>query len=241
MGELGLKADASLVQPGLEVPVAAAFEGAAGPFALHQQAHRHRLDAAGAQPPRHLLPQQRREGVTHQPIEDAPGFLGMHQLHIEVAGVLESPADGLFGDLVKHHALHGHLGAKQLQQVPADALPFPVFVRGQQQLVGALEGVLELLHDLFLVLRHHVKGLEGIGGVDAEVGPLLALVGRRNLTGVVGQVAHVPHGGFHLEVLGKEAADGAGLRRTFNNDQGVTHRPATYRFPLYRTGGQARG
>ena len=234
MAELGLKASFALLQPGLEVPVAAAAESPAGPLALHEQAHCHRLNPAGAQPPRHLFPQQRRKGVTHQPIEDAPGFLGMHQLHIEVAGVLESPADGLFGDLVKHHALHRHLGAEQLQQVPADRFPLPVFVSCQQQLVGALEGILELLDHLFLVLRHHVEGLEVGGGVDAEIGPLLTLVSRRNLTGVIGQVADVPHRGFHLEVLGKEAADGAGLRRTFNNDQGVTHRPAPYRFPLYR-------
>ena len=57
---------------------------------------------------------------------------------------------------------------------------------------------------------------------------------RRYLAGVIGQVADVPHRGFHLEILGKKAPDGAGLRRTFNNDQGVTHRPAPYRFHLYR-------
>jgi len=45
----------------------------------------------------------------------------------------------------------------------------------------------------------------------------------------------VPHGGFHLEVLGKEAADGAGLRGALNDDEGVTHRQVDDRFPLYRT------
>ena len=39
------------------------------------------------------------------------------------------------------HALHRHLGAEQLQQVPADRFPLPIFVSGQQQLVGALEGI----------------------------------------------------------------------------------------------------
>ena len=75
------------------------------------------------------------------------------------------------------------------------------------------------------------------GSIHAVVGPLLALVGRRDLTGVVGQVAHVPHRGFHLEVLGKEPADGAGLGGALNDDEGVRHRQAVNRFPLYRTGG----
>ncbi len=81
----------------------------------------------------------------------------------------------------------GTLGAEQLQQVPADALALAVLVRGQEQLLGALEGVLEFLHHLLLVLRNHVEGFEVVGGVDTEVGhfsPLwaagisLALLGR---------------------------------------------------------------
>jgi hypothetical protein len=44
----------------------------------------------------------------------------------------------------------GTLGASSCEQVPADAFPFPVFVRGQQQAVGALEGVFEFFHHLFL-------------------------------------------------------------------------------------------
>ena len=234
LAELGLKAAAGLLQPGLEVPVAAAAEGPAGPLALHEQAHRHRLNPAGAQPPRHLFPQQGREGVAHQPIQDPPGFLGVHQLHVELAGLIQSPADRLLGDLVEDHPLHRHLGAEQLQQVPADRFALPVFVRGQQQPVGTLEGVLELLDHLFFVLRHHVEGLEIAGGVHAQVCPLLALMGRRNLAGVIGQVADMAHGGLHLEVLRKEAANGAGLRWALDNHQGVTHRPAHNRIPLYR-------
>ena len=61
----------------------------------------------------------------------------MHQLHVEVPGLIQRLADGFFGDLVKDHALHGHLGSQKLQQMPADAFSLPVFIRGQEQLIGA--------------------------------------------------------------------------------------------------------
>ena len=130
MAELGLKAVARLHQFGFEIPVAAAAEGPTGPLPLHQQAHRHRLHPTGRKSPGHLLPEQRREGVAHQAIEDAAGLLGVHELHVEFAGALQGPADRLLGDLVEHHPLDGHLGGEQLQQVPADALPLAVLVRG---------------------------------------------------------------------------------------------------------------
>jgi len=115
--------------------------------------------------------------------------------------------------------------------MPADAFSFTVFVRRQQQLVCTLQGVLEFTDRLFLVLRHHVKGLEVGFGVHAEIGPLLPLGRRWNLTGVVGEVAHVTHGRLDLESLGQEAADGAGLRRAFNDDERVRHRRAMNRAP----------
>ena len=65
----------------------------------------------------------------------------MHQLHVELTGVVKGALDRVFGDLVEHHPLNGHLRIKELQQVPTDRFPFPVFVCGQQQLICALEGV----------------------------------------------------------------------------------------------------
>ena len=111
MTEFGFKAGAFVLELGLEIPVAATAEGAPGPLTQHQQPHGHRLNPAGREAPSHLLPKQRREGVTHQPIQDSPGLLGVHQLHVELAGLVEGPANRLLGDLVEHHALDRHLRA----------------------------------------------------------------------------------------------------------------------------------
>ena len=223
MGQLGLKGTARLLKLGLEVPVTAAAEGAAGPFPLNQEPNRNGLHPPGGESPGHLFPEERGQGVPHKAIQNPPGFLGMDQLHVQVAGLIQGLADGLLGDLVKHHALHRHLRRQQLEEVPTDAFAFPVFVRRQEQLISTLEGVLEFANRLLLVLRDHVQRLEIRVGVHTEVGPFLPLGRCRNLAGVVGKVADMPHGGFDFESLGKEATDGLGLRGALNDDEGVRH------------------
>ena len=235
VGELGVKKTAGLLETSLEVPVTAAAECPTCTFPLHQQSHSHGLHTPRGQAPGHLLPQQRRQGVSHQTVQDASRLLGMHEFHIQLTGLVKSPANRLLGDLVKHHAFHRNLRCKQLQQMPADAFTLSVFISRQQKLVSTFESVLQLLDRFFLVLRHHVKGLEIRLGVHAEIGPLLALLRCWNLTGVVREIAHMPHGGFHPEVLGKESTDGAGLGGALNDDQGVRQKRADNRSLLYRT------
>ena len=131
VGELGLEGRSRLFEPGFQIPVTAASEGPPCALPLHQQAHRHRLHAACREAPGHLFPEQGRKRVAHQAVEDPPRLLGVHQLHVELAGAVQGAPDRLPGDLVEHHPLHRHLGSEQLQEMPADALSFPVLVRGQ--------------------------------------------------------------------------------------------------------------
>ena len=125
-------------QAGLEVPVGAAAESSPRPLPFDQQAHRDRLNPTRRKPPGHLLPKQGGEGVTDEAIQDATGFLGMHKLHVELTRIFEGLGDGFLGDFVEDHPFDRHLGIQQLGQMPADALPFAVFVSGQQQLIRAL-------------------------------------------------------------------------------------------------------
>ena len=231
MGEFGVEATAGLLEGGLEIPVAATAECPTCPLPLDQQAHSNGLNATRGQAPGHFFPQQGRQGVSDQTIQDPPGFLGMNQFHVELARLVQSPTDRLLGDLMEHHPLHRHLGCKQLQQMPADAFALPVFISRQQQLISPFEGILQFLDGFFLVFRNHVEGLEIRLGVDAEIGPLLTFLSRWNLTGVVGKITHMPHGGFHAEVLGQESTNGAGLGGALNDDQSVRQRRADNRPP----------
>jgi hypothetical protein len=103
--------------------------------------------------------------------------------------------------------------------VPGDAFALAVFVGRQDQLVGILEQVLELLDHLFLVGRHHIQGLEVIVDVHTQPGPFLALELGRNVGGLVGQIADVPHRGGDVVSPGQEIPDSAGLGGRFDDDQ----------------------
>ena len=82
----------------------------------------------------------------------------MNKLHVQITGLIQSFADGFFGDLVKHHPLHRNLGGQQLQQVPADAFPFAIFVRGQQQLIRTFKASLSSRTTFFLSFGTTYRG-----------------------------------------------------------------------------------
>ena len=73
---------------------------------------------------------------------------------------LERLLDRVAGDLVEDHAPDGHLRLQHLEQVPGDRLALAVLVRREQELVGALELLLELRDRLLLVRIDDVERLE---------------------------------------------------------------------------------
>ncbi len=141
-------------QPGLErfaarfgeradqVPIRGRDERHPLPLALDDQPHRHALHAAGRQLRPHLAPQQRRNLVAIQPVDDPPGFLRPHQVVVDLARMRQRFLDGFLGDFVKYQAMHRHLGLEQLLQMPTDRFALAVFVGRQVEIAGALEQVL---------------------------------------------------------------------------------------------------
>ncbi len=221
MGEPRLEHLLPVLQPGLQIPVGAGPEGQARALPLHQQPHRYGLHPSGREAVGHLFPQQGREGVAHQAIQHTARLLGLHQVLVKVARVRQRPVDGLPGDLVEHQALHRNLGLEQLQQVPAYGFPLPIFIGGQKKLVGGFEGVLQFPHHLLLLPGHHVKALEPVCRVDPQLCPGRPLVTGGDLTGAVGEITHMAHGGVHLEASGQEASDGFGLGGALDDDEGL--------------------
>ncbi len=139
-----------------EVPVFGGLEGHALAFAVHDQAQRDRLHAAGGQSGGDLAPQHGRHLVAVEAVEDAAGLLGLHQLHVDLAGRLHGAHDALFGDLVEREALHGNLGLEHLEQVPRDGLSLAVLIGGEVDLGRVLELGLDLGDDLLLLRAHHI-------------------------------------------------------------------------------------
>ena len=193
-----------LVEQGLEIPVLAGVEGAAGALALHQQAHGHALHAAGRELGRDLAPEQRGDRVAHQAIQDAPRLLGADQVHVDFPGVLQRLEDGLAGNFVEDHAAHGLFRVEHLAEMPADALALAIFVGGQENLVGALQGLLQFGNYLAFFVRHHVQRFEVGLDVDAQARPFLPLQLGRDFGGRRRQVTDMTHACLDLVVAGQE-------------------------------------
>ena len=126
-------------------------------------------------------------------------------------GLLERREHALLGDLVEHQAADLLLvaAAELLGQVPADRLPFAVRVGRDEDLVGLLRVVLQLLEDLLAARDDLVGRLEALVDVDAEL--------------ALGQIADVAHRGDDLVVLAEIFVDGLRLRRRFDHDECLCH------------------
>ena len=102
-------------QQHVDRPVFLRHEGLDLLLALHDKTRGNRLHAPGGQAAADLLPQQRAELVADDAVENAAGLLGIHQIIIDAARLLNAARYDVFRDLVERHALR--LVVRQLQQL----------------------------------------------------------------------------------------------------------------------------
>ena len=107
----------------LEVPVARGPEGDPLPLLVDDQPGRDRLDAAGRQPWHDLLPQHRRHFVPVEPVQDAPGLIGVYLAVVELGRVGDRSRDRLRRDLVEDHPHGRNLRLQLFEKVPRDGFP----------------------------------------------------------------------------------------------------------------------
>ncbi len=198
------------LQVGQDLPELLGDEGLDLPLPLHDQPGRHGLDPPCREPAGDLFPKQGRKEIAHQPVQDPPGLLGVHQLLVEFPRLLEGFLHGPLGDLVEGDPLD--LALRELQglgQVPGDGLSLPVGVGGEEDGLGLLGRSREFLHDLPLVRDHLVAGLEPVFHVDAQPG--------------FWEIPNVAHGGLYGESPAQVLVDGFGLGRGLDDHQRFAH------------------
>jgi hypothetical protein len=113
---------------------------------------------------------------------------------------------------VEHHPLDGDRRLEGLQQVPGDGLALAVLIGGEVELVGLLQGRLQLRDLLALVRRYDVERLEAVVDVDPVPGLGQPLVRRGDLVCVARQVADVTDRRLHGVARAEVAHDGLGGR-----------------------------
>src|SRR4029453_7473401 len=176
-------------------------------FAIANELQGDRLNAARAQPPPDLVPEQRADLVAHETVEDATRLLRIHHLLVDLGRVIERGEDAFLGDLVEHQPanLFQVSAAELFRQMPADRFSLAVRVGGDEDRLGVLGGVLELLQDLLAAGDYLIRGLEAVLDVDAKL--------------ALGQIADMAHRGDDLVVPAQIFIDGLRLGRRFDHNQ----------------------
>ena len=199
-------------------PVLGAHVRHAVAFLSDHEARSHRLHAAGRQGRADLAPQEGRDLVAVEAVEDAAGLLRIHEVGVQIARVFQGALDRFLRDFVKNHAAHGNLRLQDLQEVPRDSLTLAVLISCQEEFVGLLEELLEF-GDLFLLIRiHHVVRLEALVHVDSEAAewPLLHILGQ---LGGLREVTDVADGSGYVVVGTQVSLNGGGLRRRLHDHE----------------------
>ena len=207
-----------------DVPVLGGAELDPLALALDHETRRDRLDAARGEALHHLPPEDRRDLVPVEAVEDPSGLLRVHEPVVDLASLAERALDRRLRDLVEHHPPDRHLRLEDLDEMPGDRLPFAVFVCREQELVGVLELRLQVADDRFLLRVDDVERLELVVDVHAEARPRLLLLVCGNLGGVVREVADVADRRLDHVVLAEVAGDRLGLRRGLDDHQAAAAR-----------------
>ena len=125
--------------------------------------------------------------------------------------MLQGVEDRGLGDFGEHHPLDGDFRLQQVGEVPANAFAFAVFVCRQNEFVGPLERSFQF-RDRFLFLGgHQVERGEVLFDIHAEGRPAHRFHLGGDISGLLRQVANVPHAGQDLVIAAEEAANLLGL------------------------------
>ncbi len=171
----------------LQGPVFLGLEGTDFLLPLHHQAGRHRLDPSGRQTPAQLPPQQGRELIAHNPVQQPPCLLGIHQILVDGPGGGDGGLDHLFGDLVEGDTIGLVVrDVQKLLQMPGDGLALPVRVRGQIDPAAFFGGLFQVVNHVLFVLNGLIDGLQVVVEINADF--------------AFGQIPDMTEGGLHLIV-----------------------------------------
>ena len=187
-------------QQHVDRPVFLRHEGLDLLLALHDKTRGNRLHAPGGQAAADLLPQQRAELVADDAVKDPAGLLGVHQIIIDAARLLNAARYDVFRDLVERHALR--LVVRQLQQLlqmPRDRLSLAVRVSCEVDVLCSLGCAAQLGDDRGLAGQWLIVRFKIVLQIDAHL--------------ALGQVAQVAHAGLDAIIRAEIFSNGLCFRR----------------------------
>lgn len=201
-----------------QVPVLGGAEGDALALTLDDEAGGDGLDTARGEAAHDLLPQDRRDLVAIEPVEDTAGLLGVDHARVQLARIGDGGPDRVLGDLVEDHPVDRDLGLQDFLEVPRDGLALAVLIGGEVELVGFGQQLLELSDLGPLIGVDDVDRLEVVLDVHAEPAHLAGVL-LGHLGGAVREVADVPDARLDDIARAEVALDRLRLGRRLDDDE----------------------
>ena len=146
---------AAACEPRRDRPVLARNERVDLAFAVDDQLDRDRLHAPGREPAADFGPQQRRDLIADEPVENPPRLLRVDRGHVDLVRVVERRQRRVLGDLVELDPL-GIFELQELGQMPRDRLALAIGVGREVDLGRAFDGAAQLLDDVALAFDRQV-------------------------------------------------------------------------------------
>jgi hypothetical protein len=188
------------LQVGGDIPVFLRYEAADFFLAIADDAHGHRLYAPGAESPSHLFPENGTELVAYQPVQDAPGLLGLVFIEIKGQRFAERLQDRLFRQIIEKDAPDlRFFGGNFLGDMPGNGFSFPVGIGGQIDKIRLPGRFFQVGHHLLFGFHNLVGGIEIIINIYAQL--------------AFRQVLDMPDGGHDIEFRPQVFFDGFYFRR----------------------------
>ena len=141
------------VQLGIEGPILDRHKRLDLAFPFNDEAQSYGLHPARGQAAAHLVPQQRRDLITHDAIEDASRLLCVDKIAIDIPGMFKGVVHRLGGNFIKRYATNRvALGetAQLIFKMRCDRFSFTVRVRSEINNSRSLGQLLQPVDDLFL-------------------------------------------------------------------------------------------
>ena len=187
-----------------DFPVFFGVKGLALLLSINHQPHRYRLHSPRRKTVPDLLPKERGKFVAHQPIQNPPGLLGIHELLVNFPRRKERLLHRFFRDFMESDPF-GFVVPDQLFDVPGDRLPLPIRVSGEKNLLGCGRRFFQLRDDLFFPRNLVVLGGKIVLHIHSQI--------------LFGKVHQMSLGGEHFIPLPQELLESFCFCRGFNDYQ----------------------
>src|SRR5208282_4375314 len=157
-------------QTGVERPIFFSAKCLAFALAIDDYPERDRLHAPRADAALDLVPQQRAELVSNQPVEHPSRLVRVEQVVIELRGIVHRLLDGSRRDFMQQDAADVGRGlAEMVGDMPRDRLAFAIRVARQVDVFLALGGALDLADHLLFAFDYDIVGREIVLDIDPQL------------------------------------------------------------------------